>query len=44
MQRDVKQSNAFPTEYIMCYKLACYACQLGNLKEALQCIRLGGHV
>ena len=26
--------DKFPKEYIMRYNLACYACQLGNLKEA----------
>jgi tetratricopeptide (TPR) repeat protein len=26
----------FPDEYLMRYNLACYACQLGNLKEAWQ--------
>jgi len=28
--------DRFPTEYLMRYNLACYACQLGNLKEAWQ--------
>jgi predicted Zn-dependent protease len=26
--------DKFPREYIISYNLACYACQLGNLKEA----------
>jgi tetratricopeptide (TPR) repeat protein len=26
--------DKFPKEYLMRYNLACYACQLGNLKEA----------
>jgi predicted Zn-dependent protease len=26
--------DSFPKEYIMRYNLACYACQLGNLKKA----------
>ena len=26
--------DEFPEEYIIRYNLACYACQLGNLKEA----------
>jgi predicted Zn-dependent protease len=26
--------DKFPKEYIMRYNLACYACQVGNLKEA----------
>jgi hypothetical protein len=26
--------DKFPKEYIIRYNLACYACQLGNLKEA----------
>src|SRR5690348_2341162 len=28
--------NRFPGQYFMCYKLACYACQLGRLDEARQ--------
>jgi tetratricopeptide (TPR) repeat protein len=28
--------DKFPDEYIIRYNLACYACQLGNLKEAWQ--------
>lgn len=24
----------FPNEWLMCYNMACYACQLGNLDEA----------
>lgn len=28
--------DKFPTEYIMRYNLACYACQLGDLKAAYQ--------
>jgi hypothetical protein len=26
--------DKFPKEYIIRYNLACYACQLGNMKEA----------
>lgn len=36
----------FPEEQIMCYNLACYACQLGQLEEAMdwfqQSIRIEG--
>jgi tetratricopeptide (TPR) repeat protein len=28
--------DKFPDEYLICYSLACYACQLGNYSEALQ--------
>ena len=28
--------DKFPKEYLMRYNLACYECQLGNLKEALR--------
>jgi tetratricopeptide (TPR) repeat protein len=28
--------NKFPDEYVIRYNLACYACQLGDLKEAFQ--------
>ena len=31
--------DRFPDEYIIRYNLACYACQLGNLEEALQWLR-----
>ncbi|MGD0351643.1 MAG: tetratricopeptide repeat protein [Verrucomicrobiota bacterium] len=31
--------DKFPDEYIIRYNLACYACQLGNLKEALQWLK-----
>jgi predicted Zn-dependent protease len=30
--------DRFSDEYLMRYNLACYCCQLGNLKEALQCL------
>jgi len=29
-------ADKFPDEYMIQYNLACYACQLGELKEALQ--------
>jgi tetratricopeptide (TPR) repeat protein len=32
--------DKFPKEYLMRYNLACYCCQLGNLKEALQWLQL----
>lgn len=28
--------DKFPDEHLMRYNLACYSCQLGNLKEAYQ--------
>jgi hypothetical protein len=28
--------DKFPAEHLMRYNLACYSCQLGNLKEAYQ--------
>ena len=31
--------DKFPDEHIMRYNLACYACQLGNLKEAKRWLR-----
>jgi predicted Zn-dependent protease len=32
--------DKFPDEYLMRYNLACYCCQLGKLKEAMQWIEL----
>ena len=32
--------DKFPEEYLMRYNLACYCCQLGKLKEAMQWIEL----
>ena len=29
-------AETFPKEHVVFYNLACYACQLGNLKEALR--------
>jgi predicted Zn-dependent protease len=31
-------ADKYPDDYIISYNLACYACQLGNRKEALQWI------
>ncbi|MGO8930194.1 MAG: tetratricopeptide repeat protein, partial [Limisphaerales bacterium] len=31
--------DKLPKEYIIRYNLACYACQLGNLKEARHWLR-----
>ena len=31
--------SKFPTESVIPYNLACYACQLGNLPQARACIR-----
>ena len=31
--------DKFPKEYIIRYNLACYACQLGNLKEAREWLK-----
>jgi len=32
-------ADKFPDEYLIRYSLACYACQLGNLKEAQQWLK-----
>lgn len=29
-------ADKFPQEWLVCYNLACYACQLGNVEEARQ--------
>lgn len=32
----ISVADKFPDEYMISYNLACYACQLGNRKEAMQ--------
>jgi predicted Zn-dependent protease len=36
--------NKFPNEYLMRYSLACYACQLGDLKDAFQWLETAVHL
>ncbi len=32
----------FPNEWLMLFNLACYSCQLGKMKEAMQCLEKAG--
>ena len=32
----IKAKTLFPKHYLIAYNLACYECQLGNLKEAME--------